>query len=66
VAAGLALIHDGCDEATIPPDLENLAGELRAALARFDREQLLDLLVQRAVWDESLTEELLLLARSKK
>lgn len=66
VAAGLAWIDDHVDTLHMEPDLESIIADLRTTLAPIDREQLLDMLVQRAIWDESFLEELHLIARSTK
>ncbi len=64
VAAGLAAIQGrNAHTPQTPPDLEAIAADLRAVLAPCDRTRLLEMLVQRAVWDESLLDEIHLLTR---
>lgn len=63
---GLAWINNDDSALHSEPDLENVALDLRAALAPFDRETLLEMIIQRAIWDEHRLEELHLLAKSQK
>jgi len=65
VAAGLTWINNDDSALHSEPDLENVASDLRAALAPFDRETLLEMIIQRAIWDEHLLEELHLLGKSQ-
>ncbi len=66
VAAGLTWINDNDDAPHMESDVEAVIADLRTALVSFDREQLLEMMVERAIWDDSFIAELYLLARSNK